>query len=138
MAAIMLVGYRFVVGTDVPAARSEFVFDFYLFLENIQRDPVLLNPPSLRAKRILSCSLLDVDVASITDAQSTDLSSRDRPLRCRLRLVFKFKLRASAEEAVLYRRISFIACEPSTNQFQASSLEYDGPHFEISIATARR
>jgi hypothetical protein len=88
----MLVGYHFVVATDEIAARSEFVYGLCLFLDNVQRDPMLLNPPILRSKRILSGSFLDVDVAPVTDAQSTDFSSRDHPLRRRLRLVFKFML----------------------------------------------
>jgi hypothetical protein len=62
---------------------------------------MLLDPPNLRSKRILRCSFLDVDIISVTVAQSTDLSSRDHPLRRRLRLVFKFMLGGLAEEAAL-------------------------------------
>lgn len=45
--------------------------------------------------------LYDVDVDSVADVHSTDLSSPDHPLQRKMRLAFKFMLGGLAEEAVL-------------------------------------
>ena len=102
MGTLMLVGYRFVVAIDEPAARSEFVHYLHLFLRAVQADPMWLNRPNLQSKRIVSCSIVDVDVTPVGDDRSTDLSSSAHPLRRKLGLVFKLMLGGLAEEAVLY------------------------------------
>lgn len=102
MATLMLVDYRFIVAIEEPAARSEFSYRLNSFLQDMHGDPTYLNRPDLQSKRILSCSLLEVDVASVADDQATDLSSRDHPFRRRLQALFKFMLGGLAEEAVLY------------------------------------
>lgn len=102
MCTLMLLGYRFAVAIDEPAARSEFVYGLRGFLNSVRTNPMFVNRPNLDAKRILSCSFVDVEVASAINAQSTNLSSTDHPRRRKLDLVFKYMLGGLAEEAVLY------------------------------------
>lgn len=113
MATLMLVDYRLIVAIDEPAARSEFSYRLNSFLQDMHRDPTYSNRPVLQSKRILSCSLLEVDVASVADDQATDVSSRDHPFRWRLQALFKFMLGGLAEEAVLYDDGSHHSSSPS-------------------------
>jgi hypothetical protein len=102
MGVLMVVGYRFVVAIDEPAARSEFVYGLHQFLEAVEADPMWPNRPNLRPKRVLHTSFVDVDVAPVADTNTTDLSSSGHPLRRKMGLVFRFMLGGLAEEAVLY------------------------------------
>jgi hypothetical protein len=102
MGVLMLVGYRFVVAIDEPAARSEFLYGLRRFLAAVEADPMWPNRPNLRPKRIVHASFVDMDVAPVTDMGTTDLSSSGHPLRRKMGLVFRFMLGGLAEEAVLY------------------------------------
>ena len=87
---------------DEPAARSEFVNRLHLFIGSVEGDPMWLNQPNLRTKRILSCSFVNVDVAPIVDDHCVDISSSDHHLRRKMWLVFRLMLGGLAEEAALY------------------------------------
>jgi hypothetical protein len=102
MCILMLVGYRLVVIIEEPTARSEFLYGLNMFLQAVQVNSMSLNRPNLRSKRVLSHSVVDVEVAEVANAASTDLSSPVNPLRRKLRLVFNCMLGGLAEEAVLY------------------------------------
>lgn len=120
MAVLMLVGYRVLVAIDEPIARSEFAHSLHLFLQALETDPMSQHwyYPNLRSKRIVCCSIVEMDIAPITDDHSIDLSSPFNPLRRKLRLVFYLMLGGLAEEAVLYDTGAYYsssASNPPTN-----------------------